>query len=94
MFERKSVVDEKRLYETAIRHGIGSVTPEGVQEEAKRQGLLLKDGEATTRQVLAEEGRVIGFARDGRGTCGRMGSEAGRPDVPSGLGTTHTRVSG
>ena len=75
LFERKSVVDAKRLYETAIRHGIGSVTPEGVQEEAKRQGLLLKGGEATTRQVLAEEGRVIGFARDGRGTCGRLGSE-------------------
>lgn len=73
LFERKSVVDEKRLYETAIRHGVGAVTPELVQEEAKRQGLLTKDGEATTRQVLAEEGRVIGFARDGRGTCRPMG---------------------
>jgi conjugative relaxase-like TrwC/TraI family protein len=80
LFERRSVVDEKRVYETAIRHGIGSVTPEGIQEEAKRQGLLVKDGEATTRQVLAEEGRVIGFARDGRGTCGRLGNEKGRPD--------------
>src|SRR5262249_23461907 len=27
LFERKSVVDAKRLYETAMRHGIGSVTP-------------------------------------------------------------------
>ena len=84
LFERKSVVDEKRVYETAIRHGIGSVTPEGVREEARRQGLLVKDGEATTRAVLAEEGRVISFARDGRGTCGRMG-DGRRPDsTPAG----------
>lgn len=85
LFERKSVVDAKRLYETAIRHGIGSVTPEGVQEEAKQQGVLLKDGEATTRQVLAEEGRVIGFARDGRGTCrpmGRAGLEPQKTSLP------------
>lgn len=80
LFERKSVVDEKRVYETAIRHGIGAVTPELVQEEAKRQGLLTKDGEATTRLVHAEEQRVIGFARDGRGTCRPMGNEKGRPD--------------
>ena len=81
LFERRSVVDEKRVYETAIRHGIGSVTPEGVREEARRQGLLVKDGEATTRAVLAEEGRVIGFARDGRGTCRPMGNEKGRPNA-------------
>lgn len=73
LFERKSVVDEKRVYETAIRHGIGAVTPEGVEAEARRQGLLTRGGEATTRQVLAEEERVIGFARDGRGTCRGMG---------------------
>lgn len=77
LFERKSVVDARRLFETALRHGMGSVTPESVQEEAKRQGVLLKDGEATTRQVLAEEGRVIAFARDGRGTCGRLGARPG-----------------
>ena len=38
MFERSSVVDERRLYEAALRNGIGSVTPEGVEAEAKRQG--------------------------------------------------------
>ncbi len=75
MFERKSVVDERRLYETALRNGIGSVTPEDIQAEAKRQGLLVKAGEATTRNVLAEEGRTIAFARDGRGTCRAMGKE-------------------
>ena len=75
MFERKSVVDERRFYETALRHGIGSVTPESVQAEATRQGLLVKAGEATTRGVLAEERKIIAFARDGRGTVRPMGNE-------------------
>jgi conjugative relaxase-like TrwC/TraI family protein len=73
MFERSSVVDERRLYEAAIRHGIGSVTPEGVLAEAKRQGVLVRNGEATTRQVLAEERRIIDFAREGRGTMRPLG---------------------
>ena len=72
MFERNSVVDERRLYESAIRHGIGSVTPEGIQAEATRQGLLVNGKEATTRDLLAEERRIIAFARDGRGMCQPM----------------------
>jgi conjugative relaxase-like TrwC/TraI family protein len=66
-FYRQSVVDARQLYESAIRHGIGSVDVEGVVQECHNQGVLLKDGEATTRDVLAEEGRVISIARDGRG---------------------------
>ncbi|QEH36548.1 Multifunctional conjugation protein TraI [Aquisphaera giovannonii] len=79
LFERKSVVEERRLYEAAIRHGIGSVTPEGVKAEARQQGLLVKAGEATTREVLAEEERVVAFAREGRGTCRPMGMSAAPP---------------
>ena len=71
-FERQSVVDERRLYEAAIRYGIGSVTPESIETEAKRQGLLVKGGESTTREVLAEERRVINFAREGRGRFGPL----------------------
>ena len=67
MFERQSVVDVRRFYETAIRHGFGSVTPQDIEGEARRQGLLVKGSEATTRDVLQQEGRVIGFARAGRG---------------------------
>lgn len=77
LFERKSVVEAKKVYEVALRHGIGAVTPEAVQAEAKRQGLLVKNGDATTRDVLAEEQRVIAFARDGRGTCRPMGARPG-----------------
>ena len=39
-FQRQSVVETRRLYETAMRHGIGSVTPEEVEAEARRQGVL------------------------------------------------------
>ena len=80
-FERRSVVEERQLYRTALQHGVGSVTPEGVEAEAKRQGLLVRGADATTKAVLAEEQKVIAFARDGRGTCRPMGS----PD-PSGIG--------
>jgi conjugative relaxase-like TrwC/TraI family protein len=76
LFERSSVVDERRLYEAAIRRGIGSVAPEGVQAEAKRQGVLVRNGEATTRDVLAEERRTIQFAREGRGTMRPFGRGA------------------
>lgn len=69
LFERRSVTEGKKVYEAALRHGIGSVTPEAVEAEAKRQGLLVKKGEATTRGVLAEEQRIIAFAREGRGGC-------------------------
>jgi hypothetical protein len=81
-FERNSVVDERRLYEAAIRYGIGSVTPEAVREEAIRQGVLTRDGEATTRDVLAEEARIIQFAREGRGAMTRSGRDgAGHQDT-------------
>jgi conjugative relaxase-like TrwC/TraI family protein len=77
-FERQSVVEERKLYETALRHGIGSVTPEGVEVEAKRQGALLKEGQVTTKAVLAEESRIIDFAREGKGTMRPLGLEGGR----------------
>lgn len=80
IFERQSVVEERKLYETAIRHGIGSVTPEEVQQEVKRQGGLFKDGQVTTRAVLAEEGRIIDFAREGKGTMRPLGKTASLPD--------------
>jgi conjugative relaxase-like TrwC/TraI family protein len=75
MFERDSVVDERRLYEAAIRHGIGCVSSEGIRAEAVRQGVLSNGKEATTRDLLAEERRIIAFARDGRGTCKPMATE-------------------
>jgi conjugative relaxase-like TrwC/TraI family protein len=67
-FYRNSVVEARKLYETAIRHGIGSVTPEDIEAEAKRQGVLFQGNEVSTQAVLDQEQRVIGFAREGKGT--------------------------
>lgn len=72
-FERKSVIEERKLYETAIRHGIGSVTPEGIEKEAHRQGVLWNGKQVTTRDVLEEEQRIIEFAREGRGVFRPLG---------------------
>lgn len=83
LYERQSVVEEKKLYETALRHGIGSVTLEGVMADALRQGVLLKGGEATTKAVLAEEGRIIDFAREGKGTCRPLGGGIQHTGSPS-----------
>jgi conjugative relaxase-like TrwC/TraI family protein len=82
-FFRNSVIDPWRLYETAIRHGIGSVTPEEVEAEAKRQGVIFAGGKASTRDVLDQEQRIIAFARSGKGTCRPLAPE--RHDGLAGL---------
>lgn len=76
-FERKSVVPERTLVAEALQRGVGQVTPEGVRQEMDRQGVITatRSGQVlvTTRAVLAEERRMLGFARAGRGTCKPLG---------------------
>jgi conjugative relaxase-like TrwC/TraI family protein len=67
LFYRASVVEDRKLYETAVRHGIGRVTLEEVEAEARRQGVLFQAGEVSTRAVLDQEQRIIGYARESRG---------------------------
>ena len=71
-FERSSVVDERRLLTLALRHGLGEVTPEGIRAEADRHGLLKRVEErktwVTTKQVLAEENRMLRYAVAGKNT--------------------------
>lgn len=73
VFERESVVSEKRLIAEALRYGAGSVLPDDVRREADQTNLLktVLDGQVvtTTREVLAEEQRLFRFAREGRGRC-------------------------
>ena len=75
-FERRSVMDWHEVAITAMERSMGGAKPEEIEPEARRQGVLLRDGEATTKEVLAEEARVIAFAREGRGACRKMGAEA------------------
>ncbi|HEY4364929.1 MAG TPA: MobF family relaxase [Bryobacteraceae bacterium] len=72
-FERKSVVPERRLLATALRQSVGHASILSVEREAQRRGFITADRNGsrfvTTREVLDEERFVIGFARQGRGTC-------------------------
>lgn len=77
-FERQSVVRLTDLEITAMERSMGASLPEEVERAGTKLGLLIRDGEATTKEVLAEESRIIAFARDGRGTCRPLGNP-GRP---------------
>jgi conjugative relaxase-like TrwC/TraI family protein len=81
-FERSSVVEERRLLALGLRHGCGEVTPEGIKAEADRCKLLKRiEGNrtwVTTREVLAEESRMIDFAAKGKATM-RPLAEVGDP---------------
>jgi conjugative relaxase-like TrwC/TraI family protein len=76
-FERKSVVPERVLLATALKHAAGHATAEQVREAMGGAQLLIHERHgrrmATTRAVLDEERRVIEFARSGRGTCRQLG---------------------
>ncbi len=73
VFERKSVVPERQVLATALRHSVGQAKVEQVLREAQASDLIIgeKGGRrmATTHSVLADEKKIIDFARAGRGTC-------------------------
>ncbi|RCR68340.1 MobF family relaxase [Larkinella punicea] len=74
-FERASVMPDRRILETAYRHSIGnlSVKLDQITESFGRDHRILKikDGAktlCTTKEVLAEERRMVQLARQGQGT--------------------------
>lgn len=75
LFERASVVPEKRLLAAALQQGVGRITVEQTKEHFETRiarGDTLRgelDGKtmATTPEVLAEEKRMLSAIRDGRG---------------------------
>jgi conjugative relaxase-like TrwC/TraI family protein len=73
VFERKSVVAEREFLAEALWHSVGQASVEQVTRAAGASELIAanRDGRrlVTAREVLAEEARVISYARDGRGTC-------------------------
>jgi ATP-dependent exoDNAse (exonuclease V) alpha subunit len=74
------VVDYHDLAVTAMERSMGTALPDDILPEARMQDVLLRDGQATTKEVLAEEGRVIAFARDGRRTCRSLRSPHGESE--------------
>lgn len=72
-FERASVAKENELLAKALAHGIGHVDYKQVQRQLHRKELIREGDYLTTREVLAEESRIIDFVRDGRGSCVQLG---------------------
>ncbi|MBX9787802.1 MAG: relaxase domain-containing protein [Pirellulales bacterium] len=72
-FERKSVVPERMLLARALKHSVGKATVDQVRRDANKADLIVatRNGRrmVTSRRVLAEEKRLVDFARKGRGTC-------------------------
>ena len=67
------MIDQRRLLTVALRHGVGEVTPEGVRAEVNKLGLLKREDNGkllvTTREILAEEQKMLDFAVSGKGAC-------------------------
>lgn len=78
-FERASVLPVKRLLAIALRHGVGQVGMEEVTSELEGHGLLVREYEgerlATTKEVLAEETRILAFAKKGRNAYRPLAAE-------------------
>src|SRR5487761_1162094 len=72
-FERKSVIDERRLLAEALKQSVGKATVEDVHRQLVASDIIVGEHKGrrmvSTRDVLAEEKRLIRFAREGRGNC-------------------------
>lgn len=79
-FERQSVMTERNIQAVALRHGVGSVTVEGVRREVARGDVLTRElggrRHITTKKVLAEEKAMIETVKRGRGRCAPMGKRS------------------
>lgn len=76
-FERKSVVPERTLLAESLKRAVGTASRENVEAAFHKHDFVIaeRDGRrmVTTRGVLAEERRMIAYARKGRGTQSRLG---------------------
>ncbi len=95
VFEREAVVSEKRLLAEALSHGIGNVSVGDLREEYARRKLPVSDKNGirvvTTPAIIAEEEKLVGFARKGRGTCRPLGVP-GQPMKWDGLNAGQRRA--
>lgn len=75
-FERNAVMSERRLLADAMKRSLGIASPKEVTTLVKAAQLIEAESQGqrfvTTKHVLAEEQRMLSFARRGRGTCARL----------------------
>jgi conjugative relaxase-like TrwC/TraI family protein len=78
-FERNAVLPERELLTQALKRSYGLASPTTVTKELEARHLLTaKRGDqrlVTTEDVLAEERRMLDFARSGRGTCPALAAQ-------------------
>jgi conjugative relaxase-like TrwC/TraI family protein len=87
-FERASVMDERRLLESAYRHSIGhrSVSLADITHRFEEDEHLIHVTEngrtlSTTRQVLSEEQRMVNLAKAGQGKLKPLYTQAPRLEL-------------
>jgi conjugative relaxase-like TrwC/TraI family protein len=77
-YERASIVTDKELLRHALRFGVGDVNVDQIKRQLLRDELIKEnvDGRQwlTTKDVLAEEKRLIDFVADGKGKFKPFGS--------------------
>ena len=77
-YERASIVTDKELLRHALRFGMGDVDVEQIKRQLLRDEFIKEnvDGRQwlTTKDVLAEEKRLIDFVQDGKGKFKPFGS--------------------
>ncbi len=94
-FERRSVVPERQLFTEALKQSVGRASVEQVIRSPSPRGLVVGTAKgrrmATTSSVLAEERRMIDFARKGRGTRRSLG-DSDRPPTRAWLNPGQIRA--
>ncbi len=83
VFERRSVISEKRLFAEALKKGVGDVLPEDLQKledkdllKADRGGQRL----CTTKEALNTELDMLRMIKNGLGTCSPISREDFSPN--------------
>ncbi|MFO0884824.1 MAG: MobF family relaxase [Pirellulales bacterium] len=76
-FVRDAVIPERKLVTEALKRGIGEVTVDGTAREVQSRSLIRREVAGremvTTKDMLAQEAKLIHFAREGRGKCRPLG---------------------
>ena len=77
-YERASIVTDKELLRHALRYGIGDVDVEPIKRQLLRDEFIKEQANGrewfTTKEVLAEEKRLIDFVQMARENSSRSAS--------------------
>ncbi len=76
VFERSSVVSERKLKEQALRYSFGDLTPDNIENAFDSEELIKREIEGkthvTTKTVLNEEKEIVDYVKNGFNTESRL----------------------